>query len=109
MVNNCRRWGEATTGMLLEMEGWSRRWRSAATPVEAKGFGRSSSVVTNALRVVVTVEVRQAEMEIARKNIDRLRRKWCGTDVLPYELMISCSTSIKAELQGRGTSRWYDW
>ncbi|RWW13019.1 hypothetical protein GW17_00023286 [Ensete ventricosum] len=95
--------------MLLEMEGRSRRRRSITALAEVKGFGRSGSVIVDALRVMVVVEVRQIKMEIARRNIDRPRWNRSDIDILLYELMVPSSTSVEAQLQGRGTDRWYGW
>ncbi|RRT76597.1 hypothetical protein B296_00007813 [Ensete ventricosum] len=81
--------------MLLEMEGRSRRWRSTTALAEVKGFGRSGSVIVDALRVMVAVEVRRIKMEIARRNIDRPRWNRSGIDILLYELMVPSSTSLK--------------
>ncbi|RWW38869.1 hypothetical protein BHE74_00055859 [Ensete ventricosum] len=50
MKEQLKKIGEATTKMLLEMEGRNRRWRFVAALAEAEGFGRSGSVK------VVTIE-----------------------------------------------------
>ncbi|RZR81364.1 hypothetical protein BHM03_00007576 [Ensete ventricosum] len=81
--------------MLLEMEGRSQRRRSTTALAEVKGFGRSGSVIVDALRVMVVVEVRRIKMEIARRNIDRPRWNRSGIDILLYELMVPSSTLLK--------------
>ncbi|RWV87032.1 hypothetical protein GW17_00051015 [Ensete ventricosum] len=74
------------------MEGRGQRRRAAATLAEAKGtmaagFGRSGSVAVDALRAAVAAEVRRAEMEITRRNVDPTRRNQSDANVLPCELM----------------------
>ncbi|RWW73559.1 hypothetical protein BHE74_00018562 [Ensete ventricosum] len=71
-------------------------------PTEAEGFGRFGSIAADALRATVIVEVWRTKMEIVRRNVDQPRRNRCGSDVMPYELMVPNSMSAKAELQGRG-------
>ncbi|RWW87634.1 hypothetical protein BHE74_00003521 [Ensete ventricosum] len=73
--------------MLLEMEGRSRRRRSTTALAEVKGFGRSGSVIVDALRVMVVVELKVAaardglgcggcEIRRQQRRLQRRQRQW---------------------------------